>query len=608
MQTIGIGAANATKAAGIAVAPASNGSGSRNLYLVERGVDNDGNPTENDGAIYELTIPGAGPVNQAPVVSAGSDQSVTLPASATLTGTATDDGLPSPPATLTTAWSQVSGPGTTTFGNVSAPSTSASFSAGGVYVLRLTASDSAMSSIDDITLTVTDPNAPSQLNVAIASSTDDAEEDNATGNVNRNSADLELVADGAIVQTVGLRFVNVALPDDAVISNAHVQFTVDEAKSATASMTVRGEKSNNAVTYSSPVFNITSRPDTTASVAWSPPAWPVVGVAGVAQRTPNLSVIVQEIIDQPGWATGNTVALTIAGSGVRTARAFDFGSGAAVLHVEYTIGDGGPVNQAPVVAAGVDQSVTLPASATLEGTASDDGLPSPPAALTTTWSQVSGPGTVTFQNPSSLSTAASFSAAGVYLLRLSASDSQLSASDEVQITVDPAPPGNQAPVVAAGVDQSVTLPASATLEGAASDDGLPSPPAALTTTWSQVSGPGTVTFQNPSSLSTAASFSAAGVYLLRLSASDSQLSAERRGRDHRRSGPAGESGAGGGAGVDQSVTLPASATLEGAASDDGLPSRRAALTTTWSQVSGPGTVTFQNPSASSTGGVVRLRA
>ncbi|MGE3686129.1 MAG: SdiA-regulated domain-containing protein, partial [Acidimicrobiia bacterium] len=523
VNTIGIGAAGALKAAGIAVAPASNGSGNRNLYIVDRGIDNDGNPNENDGAIYEMSIPGGGPVNQAPVVNAGVDQLVTAPDTAALVGTASDDGLPDPPATLTTTWSQISGPGTVTFGDASSLSTSASFSAGGVYVLRLTASDSLSSSTDEIEITFVDPNAPSQLNVAIAASTDDAEENNAGGNVNRNSADLELVDDGTVNQTVGLRFVGVNIPDNAVISNAYVQFTVDEVKTAATSLTVRGELSNNAVTYSSPVFNVTSRPDTTASVAWSPPAWSVVGVAGAAQRTPNLSGIVQEIIDQSGWLTGNAVAFTIAGTGVRTARAFDFGSGAAVLHIEYTIG-GSPTNQAPVVNAGVDQSVTLPSSAALAGSATDDGLPAPPATVTTTWSQVSGPGTTTFGDASALSTSASFSEAGVYVLRLTASDSALSASDDVQVTVGAAPPGNQAPVVNAGVDQSVTLPTPAALAGSATDDGLPAPPATVTTTWSQVSGPGTTTFGDASSLSTSAAFSVAGVYVLRLTASDSVLS------------------------------------------------------------------------------------
>src|SRR5207249_8873250 len=66
------------------------------------------------------------------------------------------DGLPT--GTLTTTWSKVSGPGTTvTFGNLNARSTTASFSTSGSYVLRLTASDGALSSSSDITITVNPP-------------------------------------------------------------------------------------------------------------------------------------------------------------------------------------------------------------------------------------------------------------------------------------------------------------------------------------------------------------------------------------------------------------------------------------------------------------------
>ena len=97
-------------------------------------------------------------------------------------------------------------------------------------------------------------------------------------------------------------------------------------------------------------------------------------------------------------------------------------------------GDCGSANRPPAVSAGPDQSITLPASAALSGTANDDGLP-PGATLTTTWSQVSGPGTVTFGNASALTTSVSFSAAGTYVLRLTVSDSVLSKADDVQITV-----------------------------------------------------------------------------------------------------------------------------------------------------------------------------
>ena len=81
-----------------------------------------------------------------------------------------------------------------------------------------------------------------------------------------------------------------------------------------------------------------------------------------------------------------------------------------------------PPNQAPSVNAGVDHSVTLPAAATLDGTVTDDGLPDPPGTVTTSWSHVNGPGTVTFGDPNAADTTASFSAAGTYMLRLAAND------------------------------------------------------------------------------------------------------------------------------------------------------------------------------------------
>jgi hypothetical protein len=95
-----------------------------------------------------------------------------------------------------------------------------------------------------------------------------------------------------------------------------------------------------------------------------------------------------------------------------------------------------PINQLPTVDAGPDQTITLLVVANLTGTVTDDGLPNPPAAFTTTWSMVSGPGSVIFGNAGTPVTTASFSHAGEYILRLTASDSELSASDDVTINVE----------------------------------------------------------------------------------------------------------------------------------------------------------------------------
>jgi hypothetical protein len=101
-------------------------------------------------------------------------------------------------------------------------------------------------------------------------------------------------------------------------------------------------------------------------------------------------------------------------------------------------------NSAPLVNAGPDLTITLPAVASLDGTVVDDRLPNPPGATTTTWAKVSGPGTVTFASSTAVDTTASFSTAGSYVLRLRASDGALATTDEVAVTVRAAPAGGDA--------------------------------------------------------------------------------------------------------------------------------------------------------------------
>jgi uncharacterized repeat protein (TIGR01451 family) len=90
--------------------------------------------------------------------------------------------------------------------------------------------------------------------------------------------------------------------------------------------------------------------------------------------------------------------------------------------------------------------------------------------------------------------------------------------------------GNAAPEVTAGDPVTGNAGAPVTLNGAASDDGRPNPPAHLTTQWSTTSAPdgGTVAFGDPSSPVTTATFSKPGHYELVLTASDGQRSANAR--------------------------------------------------------------------------------
>ena len=140
----------------------------------------------------------------------------------------------------------------------------------------------------------------------------------------------------------------------------------------------------------------------------------------------------------------------------------------------YSENNGGGVleagNRPPTITGSTTQTITLGSPATLTVSATDDGLPKPPQRRSTVapatatpasadvnarrrrtvglrikWIQYRGPGKVTFDpdsvlpvygKPVELTTTASFSAPGTYLLRAIASDGQMESIREVTVTVN----------------------------------------------------------------------------------------------------------------------------------------------------------------------------
>ncbi len=278
--------------------------------------------------------------NQAPVTDAGSEQTIILPDSENaitinLDGTVSDDGLPDLSAT-TIIWNKVSGPGTVSFGDASAEDTTAEFDSVGTYVLRLTADDGALTSFDDITIRVNSEGTPSILEVSVAASDDDAEENTATGKVNRGSSDLELVDQGALKQLIGMRFNALNLPQGSTITKAWIQFQTDETHSGFTQLMIEGEATDDALAFTNTNANLSSRALTAATIDWTPAPWTTVGEAGVAQQTPNIAPIIQEIVERPDWSSGNALVVLISGTGRRNAESYNGDpAGAPVLHVEY---------------------------------------------------------------------------------------------------------------------------------------------------------------------------------------------------------------------------------------------------------------------------------
>ena len=178
------------------------------------------------------------------------------------------------------------------------------------------------------------------VDIPVRASTDDAEE-KSSGSMSLSSGDLNLGADGSTAMKVGMRFTDVLVPKGATITNAYVQFQADEAQSVATDVTIRAQTAN-AATFTTASGNIASRPLTTQSVRWQPPAWPTVGARTADQRTPNLAAVVQEVVNGSTWASGQALGLVITGTGERTAESYDGGAAKApVLRIEYGSSSGG---------------------------------------------------------------------------------------------------------------------------------------------------------------------------------------------------------------------------------------------------------------------------
>src|SRR5262249_60512024 len=107
-----------------------------------------------------------------------------------------------------------------------------------------------------------------------------------------------------------------AVPPHAIIRSASIQVTSRDPRTEPTSLTIRGQASDNAPTFTTVTTNISSRPGTTAQATWAPAAW-TTGQAGAAQRTPDLSAVIDEIVNRPGWTRGNALPLLATGSGRR---------------------------------------------------------------------------------------------------------------------------------------------------------------------------------------------------------------------------------------------------------------------------------------------------
>jgi hypothetical protein len=257
----------------------------------------------------------------------------------------------------------------------------------------------------------------------------------------------------------------------------------------------------------------------------------------------------------------------------------------AVIELELVVSDGrtsvadriaiavGRTHTVPTVNAGVDRTVDSGAAVVLAGAASDaEG-----DALTITWSQLEGPA-VALSDVHALAphfTAPVVIADAFIVLRLTVSDGDGTASDDVAVTVRRT---RTAPTVDAGPDQTAGHGETVVLAGTASDaEGDP-----VAVSWTRLSGPA-ITLTGGTTLAprfVAPAVTVDSAVVLRLTATDRDgSSADTVTIQIRRTRTAPVVGAG----ADQTVDSGAVVALAGSASD----AESDPVTVTWSQESGP---------------------
>jgi hypothetical protein len=166
-----------------------------------------------------------------------------------------------------------------------------------------------------------------------------SEEKAADGSIDLESSDLEFSScmfmhDGSDLQVVGVQIAGVMIPKNARIISAQLIFEVEDTDKDSSALTVeiRAERSGLTAFFTSKAYDVSSRPATGSFARWLPPA-------GLEEKdltyTPDLSAIVQEVVDLSTWDYGHAITFIfrhISGTGIRK---YESTSGLEIDGVDY---------------------------------------------------------------------------------------------------------------------------------------------------------------------------------------------------------------------------------------------------------------------------------
>ena len=152
------------------------------------------------------------------------------------------------------------------------------------------------------------------------------------------SSQWQITLGGSAAYDIFERFRNVTIPNGSTITSAHVSFRSNANESGTISATIYANDEDNpsAPTSYSEANSLTL---TSASEAWTiSDAW----VSGTYYNTVDITDIIQEIVNRPGWSSGNAIVVVIKTDSTNVRYIFNYdsyqggGGPKAELHVAYS--------------------------------------------------------------------------------------------------------------------------------------------------------------------------------------------------------------------------------------------------------------------------------
>ncbi|MBN8577745.1 MAG: gliding motility-associated C-terminal domain-containing protein [Cytophagales bacterium] len=530
--------------------------------------------TDNVGATASDDVNVTVAVNQPPAPETGGNKTIWLPTNTvTLYGWGSDvDGW-----VVSYLWEKVSGP-PATLTNITTPTLTLSGLIAGIYVVRLTATDNnGATGFQEATVTVIgsnqSPTANAGSNITITLPT-------SSTNITGSGSD----PDGTIT---GYLWTQVNGPNTATLTNATTTtVSVSNLIQGVYIFRLTVTDNNSATGFANVTVTVNAAP---------------VNVPPVANAGPDLSITLptnSRVINGSGtdadgtiasysWTKQSGPAATLANQNTATLTASNLIEGTYVFRLTVTDNQGATgfddmiltvlpaaINQSPIVNAGADVNLTLPANSTLlQAIASDpDGT-----IASYLWIKVSGP---TFTGTGS--TTASFSlsnlVAGVYVFRVTVTDNLgATASDDVTVSVFAA---NQPPTINSLANQTITLPTSSVIFTAVASDADGTIASYL---WTTVSGPSSPTMSGITTASLTASNLVQGTYTFRITVTDNDGASAFREVNVIVQSATNQSPVAN-AGPDKSITLPTNSTnFTGSGTDpDGT-----VVAYNWIQISGP---------------------